>query len=292
MSEEEDKAKELLAQGEGYAKVEKETGIKYTALRKLRKTWKDEKQQIEADASKTQAEFSVEEAPAPIKSKGAIESALDSLKSGLGIKDSAKSPTPLKNSVIGVKLSAKQQAFVDATSPTVALGLITLAGWAWGHMGEGYAKYLAPNEDVALRIVTPLLRIYARHQTFLVEINPDMADVGASVFALVAYINASYRMYEEIREHEKETGKVEYPRRDGQYESFTSEDELDGTGDRRPPVSRRDRSNASTNGANDGNTKLEHRSDLTYEQTRQYAALLRLSALDYEHRARRSGRFR
>ena len=298
MSEEEAQkhAEDLFSQGASYEKVEKETGLKYSVLRKLRSKWKDEKQRLASDADyakndKSQATFDVEEAPAPIKTKGVVEQALDSLKSGLGIQEKTATPTPLKKNAAGVKLTAKQQAFVESTSPTFALGFVTIATWAWGHVGQGYGKYLAPDENVALRIVSPLLRVYARHQTFLVEINPDMADIGASVFALVAYIHTSYALYEEIRENEKETGKVEHPRRNRRYEYAPSEDELDDTGDRRSYVRRRYRQDASTDSSDGRVENIVNFSHLSDEQTRQHEALLRLSQLDFNHRARRSGRF-
>lgn len=298
MSEEEGqkRAEELFAQGASYESVEKETGIKYATLRKLRSKWKDEKQRVAADADyakhdKAQATFDVEEAPTPVQAKGVVEQALDSLKASLGMKDTTKAPTPLKKGgPVGTKLTAKQQAFVEATAPTLALGFITFAMWAWEHAGDGYGKYLAPDENVAGRIVTPILRIYARHQSFLVDINPDMADVGMCVFAMVGYIHASYNLYEEIKEREKETGEIQFPDRDRRDESTPPENEFNDTGYRRTPLSRRNRRNAPAT-STDGRTQdAQYRPNLTDEQSRQHEALLRLSYLDYEHRARRSGR--
>jgi hypothetical protein len=239
------------------------------------------------------------ESPSPIgEPKNMLDSAFDSLKGMLGISEKergAKAPAPL----VSAKLNSKQQQFVDACAPTLALATMSIAAWAWGHLGAEYGL-LAPDEGVATRIVTPLLRIYARHATFLMDINPDMADLGASLFAIVGYVHVSLGIYQEIK-REQEEGPYEeqassQPR--GRTRTYRAERATpapeSGTrreGDRSRRVPERNHgTDDSEHGGDARDTGSLSGVDPTSKEARQYEALRRLSQLDYEHRARRSSR--
>lgn len=290
MSEEElkDKAKEAFKQGKSYDEIALDLGVSVSTLRKIRKGIREEDKAVKLaeGAVEVSPTLDFQDSPAPVEEKKGVEAALHSLKGMLGIKDvSTTTPKPLARA--GVKLTAKQQSFVDATSPTLALGFISAATWVWTRLDDKYCV-LAPDEQVALRIVTPLLRIYARHQTFLVDVNPDVADVGASVFALVAYIHVSYKLYVEIKRESQED--EEYRDRNGSYAPTATEGQSRYPSNRPTDVSRRDREHTPTTGLNGGTTQSVSGADIPTKEERQHAALLRLSEMDYMHRLRRTGR--
>src|SRR6266566_9593145 len=76
-----------------------------------------------------------EESPAPIIEKNSFDRAWDSVKEGLGIStETNKGKTPAPRPLSG-KLNAKQQRFVDAATPTLALGFMTVATAVWSKIG-------------------------------------------------------------------------------------------------------------------------------------------------------------
>jgi len=261
---------------------------------------------IETREESTDGVLDFEPSPAPIVEQSIVERGMASLKKMLGIADTPKTQATPPQTPLSGKLNAKQQNFVDATTPTLALLFMTLATWLWGRIGSEYVA-LAPSDAVASQIVKPILRIWARHQTFLVEINPDMADVGASLLALVAYVHVSLRAYQEIKEdieyghsdtYTDERNGLPYTRayRGGgqpatnganapQQQSSTGD-----TGDRPAHVPGRGRGNAHPAHGNAGHAAPLGGNDITDAEQRQHQALLRLSEMDYLHRARRSGR--
>lgn len=250
-----------------------------------------EEQTSANDEPHTGTTLDFEESPAPVEKKSAVDSAMASLKGMLGIKDekAAKSPP-----IVSAKLDAKKQAFVDAASPTLALGLMSLATWMWGRIGPEYSQ-LAPDEKVAQRIVEPLLRVYARHADFLTDINPDVADIGASLFALVGYVHVSLGLYQQIKQE-----KLDYEQGYSQDENISgirrrtatteSEDRVGNASRGYAPVQRAGYGNAGTNGGNARTANAVNQPNLTDKEARQHAALSRLSELDYLSRSRRSGK--
>lgn len=230
---------------------------------------------------KTTLDF--EESPSPVEKKTIVDSAFSSLKGMLGISDEKK-PSP----IITAKLDAKRQAFVDAATPTLSLAAIALATYMWGRIGPEYGA-LAPDEKVSQRIVEPLLRVYARHASFLTDINPDIADIGASMFALVGYVHVSMGMYQhikkEVEDNEQESNNPRNHTNPTRHESGTSNPD-----DRPTPIQRRRRTDDSVNGGDGGYTNDVNSTHLPEKEWRQYQALSRLSQLDFEHRARRSNR--
>ena len=233
---------------------------------------------------KTTLDF--EASPAPVDKKGVVDSALSSLKGMLGIAD--KKDDKATQPVFSAKLDARRQQFVDSAAPTLSLAFMALASWLWGRIGPEYSV-LAPDEKVAERIVTPLLRIYARHANFMTDVNPDVADVGASMFALVGYVHVSLKLYQEIKAQKEADNEGGQTSANGWrvYRTGT-EGGAGNEGDRYAPVQRASGGNGSVNGSNDGYPGSVNRPDLTDKEARQFAALSRLRQLDYEHRARRS----
>lgn len=243
------------------------------------------------DQNSDQIGLEFEDSPAPIEPKGLVDNAFSSLKSMLGISEKTQAAAPPR--IFSAKLDPKQQRFVDALAPTLALAAMSIAAWMWGRIGPEYAV-LAPDENVARNIVEPLLRIYARHANFLIDIDPDVADAGASVFALVGYVNVSLSLYQQIKQDQQEQ---EYEHEQGQNtinrRRATSHQSKNGTGNAGRgyvDVRREDRTNDPGNGANGRGSRGLDQATLTDKESRQREALSRLAELDYNHRARRSMR--
>lgn len=243
----------------------------------------------EEEAQEDRSILDFEDSPAPIEEKSLMDSAWSSLKGMIGIKEKDKEEETARPPISG-KLDAKRQAFVDAISPTAALALILLSSWLWKKVGEEYGE-LAPDEKTAQRIMEPLLRIYARHSKFMVDINPDFADFSASMLALAGYVRVSIKLYEEIKrdqEYEDEDYRVRQfrqPERNSAAESRTGQQSSGQT-----TVFRQYRTNDPATRGNVRNGDAFNPANLSEKEAAQHAALSRLSALDYQHRARRAFR--
>jgi hypothetical protein len=231
-----------------------------------------------------------QDSPAPVdaEKKNIIDQGLDSIKGMLGIKDvkgEKKQAPPLS-----AKLDPKRQAFVDNITPTLTLAFIAVATAMWQRIGPEY-KQLAPDETVANRIVEPLIRVYARHAVFLTEINPDVADIGASVFALAGYIYASLALYQKIKEDKEAYEQAQSP---GPYNrdyrnpaatENTANNPVNGYAD----VSRTSQGDVRGHSQNGGDAHDISRTRLAPKEQAQFEALSRLAELDYQSRLRRSG---
>lgn len=239
-----------------------------------------------------------QDSPAPVedKKKNIIDSGLDSIKGMLGIKDTSsgekKQVPPLT-----AKLDPKRQAFVDNITPTLTLAFVAVATATWARIGPEY-KQLAPDETVANRIVEPLVRVYARHAVFLTEINPDIADVGASLFALAGYVYASLALYQKIKEdkeayeqEQQSTGTNRYnPNwKYGDGYTPTTENTANNQVNRYADVPGTNQGDVRGNSANGGHALNFNRASLAPKEQAQFEALSRLSELDYQSRLRRSG---
>jgi len=240
------------------------------------------------EREKTTLDF--EESPTPVEKKGIVDNALNSLKGMLGMDPTKEAKAP---PIVSAKLNAKQQQFVDAAAPTLALAAMAIATWMWGRIGPEYSV-LAPDEKVAERIVTPLLRVYARHSNFLTDINPDVADIGASMFALVGYVHVSLGLYQQIKREKEDYEQGYAPENNvsGIHRSAAPQSE-DGTRNQSrgyADVRRKRGVNGEEHGRDGGTTGSVDLSHLTDKQAREHEALSRLAQLDFEHRARRSGR--
>lgn len=240
---------------------------------------------------KTTLDF--QDSPAPVEHKNVVDSAWSSLKGMLGIADKEETAA---QPILSGPLDAKRKQFVDSAAPTLSLAFMALAGWLWGHIGPEY-RVLAPSDEVAARIVTPMLRIYARHANFLTDINPDVADVGASMFALVGYVHASLELYQHIKyDLEADDEGTQNNGSNGHWRAYRTtgpiapESGAGNQGSGLADVQRGGGGNANGNGSNGGHPGGVSVPNLSDKEARQYAALSRLGQLDFEHRARRSMR--
>jgi len=239
-----------------------------------------------------------EESPAPVKDeKNVFDKAWDNLKAAIGFEESPdkKKKTPAPRSV---KLSEKKQQFVDSVTPSISLAFVVMAAYVWNRIGPQY-KSLAPSEEVAQKIMEPLVRIYARHANFMTEINPDYTDAGASLFALWGYVSSSLQMYNYIKQQE-----ANYEEANGYraYRSgYSASDSRNGVSGQEAPggengryadVSGSDRGDATGNSSNGQYTGTVNLAHLTPKQRSQYEKLSQLAAKDFEARARRSGQYR
>lgn len=231
-----------------------------------------------------------QDSPAPVDSekKNIIDQGLDSIKGMLGIKDTPKGEKK-QAPPLTAKLDPKRQAFVDNITPTLTLAFVAVAGAMWQRIGNEY-KQLAPDETVATRIVEPLVRVYARHAVFLTEINPDIADVGASVFALAGYVYASLALYQKIKE-DKEAYEQESasPYNRDYRNPATAENTVDNPVHRYADVPGASQGHVRGNSQNGRDALDISRASLTPKEAREFEALSRLAELDYQSRARRSG---
>jgi hypothetical protein len=242
-----------------------------------------------APPEETATPLDFQESPVPIddKKKSIVDQGMDTIKGMLGIKDvkgEKKTAPPLT-----AKLDPKRQAFVDNVTPTIALGFIIMAGAWWQRIGPEY-KSLTPDEDTATRIVAPLVRIYARHATFLTEINPDWADAGASLFAFVAYVYTSLGLYQKIKEEKEAADEQQATYGYREYRNGASaENGAYHSGGGYADVSGASQNDARGSGENGRTSQTIGRAHLAPKEQRQFEALSRLAELDYASRARRSG---
>jgi len=228
------------------------------------------------------------DSPEPVEKKPFVDEAVKSLKGMLGIAD--KKDDAKTQPVLSAKLDAKRQQFVDSATPTLSLAFIALAGFLWDRIGPEYGQ-LAPGEKVAERIVQPLLRVYARHANFLTDINPDVADIGASMFALVGYVHVSMQLYAHIKKEKEDYEESNGITNVGRYRQFTgNENTGSDPGNRHAAFHRSSGVNDSVDGTNARHTPGVNGSHLTDKEQKQFEALSRLSELDYQNRLRRSGR--
>ena len=246
-----------------------------------------------APAPQNGAAVDFEASPAPVEDekeqKSIVDQGLDTIKGLLGMGDKQDTPA-----VVTAKLDPKRQQFVDSITPIAGLGFITVAGIVWYRIGPEY-KMLAPDEPTAQRIVEPLLRIYARHASFLAEVNPDVADVGASLVALVGYVHVSLSLYQKIKEEQQAFDEQNGA---GAYRAYRTGASVvggeNGAGHqngRYADVSRASENHAGPAGQNGGHTGANGGGTLSPKEQRQFEALSLLAQRDYESRARRSGQF-
>ena len=225
------------------------------------------------------ASFVVEDAPIETFEK---QSLTDRVLSQLGLKASAQpTPAPAKASSSG-NLNKKQQIFCDQVNPLAASAFMLAASWAWSKVAGPEFDVLAPSEEVATKIVAPLIRIYARTSPMLESISPNKADVLACLSALVAYGMTSMNMYQMIRREQEEEET------DG---NDAGQNRSNSAGTRRAGVSRASNEYAESNIGHDGDSIGINSTHLTGRDREAYEKLSRLSELDAAGRARRNGQF-
>lgn len=189
------------------------------------------------------------------------------------------------------KLNRKQQELYDGISPIAMNVFITIATWGWSLAGPE-CSVLAPSDDVAAKIVQPLVRIYARMQKDGTPINPNYIDIAASLSALIGYAYTStslfiaYRRGELDIEQGPQTHEYEQPpivAREARASRYSNGEAGITRRQQNPP-------NDETSGVHAGDSGSQPKQSLSIQQQYQRDALLRLTQIDFESRARRSGR--
>src|SRR5258708_32758423 len=125
--------------------------------------------------------FTVEQAPPDIFPE---EKPLDKVFKALGL--NAKKEEK-KDRVYDPKLTKPQQSIFDSFSPIAVALFIFSATWVWTRIDDVDGALLAPDKDIAEKIIHPLVRIYARHSKIAASRDPDTVDASASVAALHGY---------------------------------------------------------------------------------------------------------
>lgn len=235
-----------------------------------------------------QALFDVEDAPEGMFNGQDSDSALAKVFKKLGLKGEVHDKEP--RALPSAKLTKAQQSMYDSFAPLAIQGFVVVVGWSWGLLGEDY-RVLAPSEEVAEKIIAPLMRIYARTSKIAASLNPNHTDAAASLAALIGYVWSSYGMYKQIKQE-----KQEYADENTVSERFTAirpshapESRDDGEDARRNAA---EAGNANGRAAPRRNGNQEHGVDLsklTESERRAYEELSRLRDLDFASRARRSG---
>lgn len=243
------------------------------------------------DADTAQAasfQINIEDAPEETFTPEEKPGLLGSVLGRLGVKPEKETPGPAVQ--VSATLSATQNAFCKAVTPICSSLLTMSLGWAWAQLDRDY-KQLAPSKDVAVEIVAPLVRIYARHNKAMSSaLGPDTADVIACLNASVMYIYSSMSILEVINQAKREAAAYgdERPANIRDYRASAPEARPNGASDRRAAFSGADYGRAegaftSTNTVNPG--------DLTEREQRNYSQLSLLRERDIAARARRSGRY-
>ena len=244
--------------------------------------------------------FTVEEAPPDIFPE---EKPLDKVFKALGL--NAKKTEPKKDRVYDPKLNKAQQSIFDSFSPLVVALFIFCAGTVWTKIDAEIGPVLAPDKDVAEKVIHPLVRIYARHSKIAAALDPDTVDFSAAMAALVGYAWTSLSMYQEIKKRREldneDTQAYESPNEQGNNnsrqsastsgyrESSTIQNGHDSTNHRRYAP----RPDSSEHGADNGGVGYDvnfNPRNLNENERYQYEKLSQLRRLDIEARARRSGR--
>jgi hypothetical protein len=223
------------------------------------------------------AVFDVEEAPDGTFSQ---DSALDKVFKKLGLKGTTEEKQEART-LPTAKLTKAQQSLYDSFAPLAIQAFIVSAGWMWSLMGQEY-KILAPSDEVAEKIVAPIMRVYARESQIAASLNPNHTDIAASLAALVGYAWTSIMLYQEIKQEKEEYGEY----RPARPAEVRHDSENDGRNAIRANA-HDGRATAESNGHKQPDIDISH---LTESEQRSYKNLSRLRDLDYASRARRSGR--
>jgi hypothetical protein len=221
------------------------------------------------------------------------EGALAKVFKKLGLKGADREEKEYK-ATPSAKLTKAQQSLYDSFAPLAIQAFIVVVGWSWGLMGEEY-KVLAPDEEVAEKIVAPLMRIYARSSKIGTTLNPNHIDAAASMAAMIGYAWTSISLYQQIKQEKaanEQPGINGYP--NGYTELRASPPATDESGygnantgrDVTRANSRRNGANAQSNGHQQPDFDPRN---LTESERRAYEKLSVLRERDYQSRARRSG---
>lgn len=202
----------------------------------------------------------------------------DTVLTRIGIKQDKNAPEvkPLP----GGKLNKSQEEFVETVSPLGASILIMVMGWIWAQVDADY-RVLAPSQPSATAMVTPLLRIYARHNKTLIKASPDAVDWIMFINAFVLYAHSSLMMLSEINRMKREMQNDT----NGNYEPRPQENAPNDASAGRSHLSVTPNENVGSNGGR--SSAPDH---LSERDRQQYESLALLRDRDMQSRARRSGR--
>ncbi len=140
--------------------------------------------------------FDVEQAPEGILDSS---SALDKVFKKLGLKGTDEKKEEAYKAP-QAKLTKAQQSLYDSFAPLAIQAFIVCAGWSWSLLDKDFGEVLAPSEEVAEKIIAPLMRIYARTSKIGTSLNPNGVDAAASLAALIGYVWSSYSAYKLMKQ--------------------------------------------------------------------------------------------
>jgi hypothetical protein len=273
------------------------TGVSETSARRIKKAFarnvtisKNETEDL-TDDNALPVDF--QESPQPVGDEPTHESIVAHgkklLRGMLGMRDETEEKKSVTPQPVQAKLTKQQQTFVNNFSPIVSYGFIIISAWCWSKAAGPEYVILQPSDDIAQKITEPLVRIFARHNSFVQSMSPDQIDVGQCIFALFAYVHSSWSMYQQMKAEKQKEEEIEPRYQDGYGGVAPTEERLNGTSNRRYDV-QQNAPNVAKYGDDGRNGNVEY-SNLTPKQEAERQALSRLSQLDFESRARRSGRF-
>jgi len=201
------------------------------------------------------------------------KSTLNNLYKKLGVKIDQLKNAPVE------PMTPEKDKFVRSSSHMIALVLSSVMTWVFSVSGVEYGV-LAPSEEEAERIVTPFMRIYARHSKLVSTISPDYEDAVEGLTAISGYISVSMQMLQIIREDKaKNDGRISKAQVRPSFKSARQDDIRGYTATGNEHVE------------NNGSTDAVDTSNLTDEQRYNRDMLRQLTERDIQYRARRSGRF-
>jgi hypothetical protein len=207
----------------------------------------------------------------------------------------------------GGKLNKRQQEFADTITPMFVGALILGMKWVYTRRGAEYA-ILAPNDEQATKMVSPLIRIWARRAK-AGGISPDTLDMMAFLGACFAYgrsvqtrlphVQAEHYQQEHYQ-HEQPNTYDEQRSADEYYSQFDTSEARNGydadpyeTGYSGRNYRRGNASGAApggeADGGRDGLRGSVNLDNLNERERAQYRALLKLRERDIASRTRRSG---
>lgn len=234
------------------------------------------------------ASFTFQSAPVEPDDGDGVMDAVKKVAKALGIEKTEKEEAPEKGekaaTPAGVTLPKAKREFANALTPIAVPLFIAAMAWLWSRIGPKYKK-LAPDKQVASRIVAPLIRIYVRNSKMTAAVSPDAIDLMASMAALAGYAWTAMQLFEQISADEEDEQEEERPH--APTVPYTVQARASNGHDRRDSVQQSDHQDA---GDNDPGASLDL-SSLSPGERANYLALARLREQDYVSRARRTGRY-
>lgn len=272
-----------------------QTQAQKESQRRYRQRKRAEARTAAANVDTTNAQdmvFDVEDAPEDTFPTEEKQGAINKVFSALGLKSDTPEEKEQK-AYPSAKLTKQQQAVYDAWTPLAISGFVLCAGWCWKRIEPDYGHLLAPSEDVANKIIAPLMRIYARMSKVGTTLNPNHVDAAAAMAALIGYAWTSVGLWQEIQQAKQEneangstanTASTELRAR-----SVDANQSGDVNADPGRSHIRRHAANGNGNSTVSGAADGVNLGNLTEVERRAYEKLSTLRERDYQSRARRSG---